>query len=173
ERMQKKWKSVVYAFYHPDPDITYTGRRRVHEFRCMNKGCKYKCRRFLDTDPTSTGNMIKHVKSCWGEGPWGAASEYGNIPDARKHVVKPFLRQGTITAMFQRIGKGKLTFSTIQLTPTQTRAAIVRWVSESVRPFKIVADRGFQFLMKTGRPEYYIPSPTTVSRDVRLVFARC
>jgi hypothetical protein len=26
--------------------------------------------------------------------------------------------------------------------------------------------------MKTGRPEYYIPSPTTISRDVRLVFAR-
>jgi hypothetical protein len=26
--------------------------------------------------------------------------------------------------------------------------------------------------MKTGRPEYYLPSPTTVSRDVRLVFAR-
>jgi hypothetical protein len=25
--------------------------------------------------------------------------------------------------------------------------------------------------MKTGRPEYYIPSPSTVSRDVRLVFA--
>jgi hypothetical protein len=29
--------------------------------------------------------------------------------------------------------------------------------------------------MKTGRPEYYIPSPTTVSRDVKHVFvkARC
>jgi hypothetical protein len=26
--------------------------------------------------------------------------------------------------------------------------------------------------MKTGRPEYYIPSPSTVSRDVRLVFLR-
>jgi coproporphyrinogen III oxidase len=25
--------------------------------------------------------------------------------------------------------------------------------------------------MKTGRPEYYIPSPTTVSRDVKQVFA--
>jgi hypothetical protein len=26
--------------------------------------------------------------------------------------------------------------------------------------------------MKTGRPEYYLPSPTTISHDVRLVFAR-
>src|SRR5258708_30806906 len=53
-----------------------------------------------------------------------------------------------------------------------TRAEIVRWVSESLRPFEIVQDRGFQSLMKTGRPEYYIPSKSTVSRDVRLVFAR-
>jgi hypothetical protein len=51
------------------------------------------------------------------------------------------------------------------------RAEIVRWVCESLRPFKIVEDRGFKILMKTGRPEYYIPSPSTVSRDVRLVFA--
>jgi hypothetical protein len=52
------------------------------------------------------------------------------------------------------------------------RAEIVRWVSENARPFSIVNDRGFKTLMKTGRPEYYLPSPTTVSRDVRLVFAR-
>jgi hypothetical protein len=50
------------------------------------------------------------------------------------------------------------------------RAEIVRWVSESKRPFQIVKDRGFQSLMKTGRPEYHIPSPETVSRDVRNVF---
>ena len=52
------------------------------------------------------------------------------------------------------------------------RAEIVRWVAESTRPFSIVDDRGFQSLMKTGRPEYYIPSRWTVSRDVKLVFAR-
>jgi hypothetical protein len=48
----------------------------------------------------------------------------------------------------------------------------VRWVCEDVRPFNIVRDRGFNNLMKTGRPEYYIPSPSTVSRDVRQVFMR-
>ena len=52
------------------------------------------------------------------------------------------------------------------------RAEIVRWVSESKRPFKIVKDRGFRNLMKTGRPEYSIPSPETVSRDVKKVFLR-
>jgi hypothetical protein len=52
------------------------------------------------------------------------------------------------------------------------RAEIVRWLSESNRPFKIVEDRGFLSLMKTGRPGYYVPSASTVSRDVKLVFGR-
>lgn len=52
------------------------------------------------------------------------------------------------------------------------RAEIVRWVAESKRPFAIVKDRGYQKLMKTGRPDYKIPSPDTVSRDVKKVFVR-
>jgi hypothetical protein len=51
------------------------------------------------------------------------------------------------------------------------RTEIVRWVLENLRPFKIVSDRGFQSLMKTGRPDYHILSPSTVSRDVKTVFA--
>lgn len=51
-------------------------------------------------------------------------------------------------------------------------AEIVRWVFESLCPFEIVDDRGFKRLMKTGRPEHYIPHPATVTRDVKLVFAR-
>ena len=50
------------------------------------------------------------------------------------------------------------------------RAEIVHWVSGSKRPFKIVTDHAFCNLMKTGRPEYPIPSPQTVSQDVRHVF---
>ena len=43
-------------------------------------------------------------------------------------------------------------------------------MAESLRPFEVVQDKGFQTLMKTGRPEYYLPSPSTVARDVRMVF---
>jgi hypothetical protein len=39
-----------------------------------------------------------------------------------------------------------------------------------MRPFNIVNDRGFQCLMKTGRPGYHIPSVMTVVRDVKRVF---
>lgn len=42
-----------------------------------------------------------------------------------------------------------------------------------MRPFKVVDDRGFQCLMKTGRPDYYIPSARTVSRDVKEIFIKC
>jgi hypothetical protein len=41
-----------------------------------------------------------------------------------------------------------------------------------MRPFSIVEDRGFKSLMKTGRPDQYIPSRSTVSRDVREVFKK-
>ena len=51
-----------------------------------------------------------------------------------------------------------------------TRMEIVRWIAESKHPFAIVRDRGFMSLIKTGRPEYRLPSPLTVSRDVKHVF---
>jgi hypothetical protein len=49
---------------------------------------------------------------------------------------------------------------------------MVRWVAESMRPFSVVEDRGFRSLMKTGRPEYYLPSRSTVSCDVKEVFEK-
>jgi len=51
-------------------------------------------------------------------------------------------------------------------------AEIVCWVSECMWPFSIVEDRGFHSLMKTGRPEYYLPSALTVSCDVKEVFMK-
>jgi hypothetical protein len=51
-------------------------------------------------------------------------------------------------------------------------AEIVRWIAESKRPFEIINDRGFQSLIKTGRPGYHIPSTDTVSRDTKRVFVQ-
>ena len=48
----------------------------------------------------------------------------------------------------------------------------MRWVAENKRPFQIVNDLGFQSLMKTGRPEYHIPSMQTVSHNVKQVFVQ-
>ncbi|KAG2041220.1 hypothetical protein BDR03DRAFT_809438, partial [Suillus americanus] len=92
--------------------------------------------------------------------------------EVRKKIVGSVLRNSSITASFERKGQGKVTYSHHQHTRTETRAEIVRWVVECLRPFEIVRDRGFQSLMKTGRPEYHLPSPSTISRDVQLVFAQ-
>lgn len=51
-------------------------------------------------------------------------------------------------------------------------AEIVKWVSQSLRPFDIVEDEGFKSLMLTGRPGYKLPSKWTVARDVWKVFAK-
>lgn len=117
-----------------------------------------------------------------------AADATRDLDGARDILTNSKLRDGTITAEFKRIGKGKVTYSHRQHTKTEARyallplnpltlngvcrAEIVRWVAESKRPFKIVTDRGFRSLMKTGRPEYSLPSPETVSRDVKKVFVR-
>ena len=41
-----------------------------------------------------------------------------------------------------------------------------------MRSMKIVDDPGFHRLMKTGRPQYKIPSGRTVARDVHVVFKK-
>ena len=49
----------------------------------------------------------------------------------------------------------------------------MHWMAESMHSFKIVNNRGFQSVMKTGQPEYYILSPSTVSHDIKKIFVKC
>jgi hypothetical protein len=175
ERLTKDWTAPVYAFFKPTPTVEYVEGRRCHVFHCTARMCKNKSRgvrRFLDKgDAKSTGNMRKHAKKCWGDDVVGHADKASNANEVRQTTVKATLDPQSITAAFERKGRDKVTYSHRQHTRSEARAEIVRWVSESKRPFNIVKDRGFQSLMKTGRPNYYIPSPTTVSRDVKRVFA--
>ncbi|KAG6835312.1 hypothetical protein H0H93_002844 [Arthromyces matolae] len=169
EKMQKGWRTSVYAFFQPDPEIIYDkSGRKSHVFTCTAKGCRAKITRYLDTkDAQSTSNLRKHVRKCWGEDVLEAADNAKDKDVARKDIVEKYKQNGSITAAFERKGKGKVTYSHRAHSRTQTRTEIVRWVCESYRPFTIVQDRGFNCLMKTGRPEYYLPRPTTVSRDVK------
>ncbi|KAG1730211.1 hypothetical protein EDB19DRAFT_1897099 [Suillus lakei] len=144
-----EWVSPVYAFFDPTPHIVEIDGRRAHKFKCCAKACKASIHRFLDKkDARSTSNMHKHIKSCWGKEILSAADE---AKDANKVHTKIVGR------------KGKLTYSHHQHTWAETKVEIVRWVSESLRLFEVVKDQGFQLLMKMGRPEYYLPLPSTVS----------
>ncbi|KDQ65205.1 hypothetical protein JAAARDRAFT_116380, partial [Jaapia argillacea MUCL 33604] len=128
---------------------------------------------FLDKgDAASTGNMIKHVKSCWGEYTYRhilGNQEYQGCP----RICEDLQGAGLIDVTFEKKGGGKICYSHQQHTKTEAKVEIVRWLAESLQPFKIVKDCGFQWLMKTGRPEYYILSPSTILRDVHWVFANC
>jgi hypothetical protein len=172
--MSKDWEAPIYAFFGPEPLVEHVEGRRCHAFQCLAKHCKQKSRsvrRYLDTsDAKSTGNLRKHAKKCWGTEIVATADKAKTAKEVRDTTVKGYLDPQSITAAFERKGKGKVTYSYRQHTKTEAKAEIVRWVCESMRPFDIVQDRGFRSLMKTGRPEYYIPSRSTVSRDVKQVF---
>ena len=172
--MSKDWEAPIYAFFGPEPLVEHVEGRRCHAFQCLAKHCKQKSRsvrRYLDTsDAKSTGNLRKHAKKCWGTEIVATADKAKTAKEVRDTTVKGYLDPQSITTAFERKGKGKVTYSYRQHTKTEAKAEIVRWVCESMRPFNIVQDRGFRSLMKTGRPEYYIPSRSTVSRDVKQVF---
>ncbi|KAG1899330.1 uncharacterized protein F5891DRAFT_981109 [Suillus fuscotomentosus] len=140
DRLKKDWTSPIYAFFKPTLEIEYQDNRHCHVFKCTALGCKQK-----------------HVKSCWGEAALQTAMEYRDTAAAQDGVVKNLLETGSIKTSFERKGK-------------EPRVEIVCWVSESLRPFETVNDQGFQKLMKTGRLEYHIPSPSTITRDIKQVF---
>ncbi|KIK76676.1 hypothetical protein PAXRUDRAFT_169129, partial [Paxillus rubicundulus Ve08.2h10] len=163
EHLMKYWVSPVYAFFDLTPKIVDTGGRRTHEFKCSAWGCKVTVWRYLDKkDVKLMSNMCKHVKGCWGDEVLNAADDAKDADKVWSKIVGGILRNGSITAMFEWKGKGKVTYSHRQHTQAET----------NLRPFEIVKDLGFQHLMKTGRPEYYLLHPTTISCDMRLVFAR-
>jgi hypothetical protein len=121
ERLSKKWTSPIYAFFNPTPDIEYVNGRRCHVFTCAAKSCKQRVRRFLDKgDAGSTSNLRKHAVSCWGEASVKSITELSNIKDARESV-KSIKETGSITASFERKGKGKVTYSHRQHMKTETK----------------------------------------------------
>lgn len=80
-------------------------------------------RRYLDTkDAKSTSNMRKHARICWGEETVAAADRTKEVGVAREVLRKgDGLRDSSLTAAFERKGKGKVTFSHRQHTRTESR----------------------------------------------------
>lgn len=121
ECVQPGWKAQIYAFYNPDVTIEYPKGRRAIAFECA--GCKSKVFRYFDTqDSTSTSNLRTHVKKCkrWGEGVLTEVCATKDLDEART-MASSYTRTGTITKIFKCLGKGKLTFSTRQHRPQETR----------------------------------------------------
>ncbi|KIM56128.1 hypothetical protein SCLCIDRAFT_133240, partial [Scleroderma citrinum Foug A] len=149
EKNVRDWNAPIYAFFEPVPWVIEVEGRPVHVFKCNAHGCKATVRCYMDTkDAGSTGNLCRHVKSCWGSEVVSAADDARNADEVRTKMCPGFLKDGSITAAFEQKGKGKVTYSHRPHTCQETKS-----------------------LMRTGRPEYYLPSCSTVSQDVHLVFA--
>lgn len=186
--LSKRWKARVYACYTLPTEVTHSEEGRPYlSFRCSARSCKKEVRRYLDKKDGSTKNLLDHAKACWGEDVIEEVMSAANVGVARKHITEPYRKNGKITGSFER-KKGKETYSHTQHTKTETKCVslistalqiltstrfeIAIWVCQDNRPFTIVKDTGFLRLMKTGRPGYYIPSSSTVSRDVKRIFTR-
>lgn len=121
ERMMQDWNSVTYSFYRPIPKIEIKNGRRAHLFECFNKGCKSRLvRRFVED--SSTGNLRRHAEKCWGAAFMDTLSQVGDKAKQREMAEK-YARDGTITASFERTGKGKVTYSLRHLTKEESRYA--------------------------------------------------
>jgi hypothetical protein len=124
--------SPIYAFFQPIPSITTVDGRRVHEFKCTASHCKGRGKKprivicYLDTtDRNSTGSLHKHARLCWGDDIVHGADACGDLDGAREGLAKARkLQDGSITAAFERKGKGKVTFSHRQHTKVQTRFVV-------------------------------------------------
>jgi hypothetical protein len=110
----KHWNTPIYAFFKPTPAIDLIAGRRAHVFSCSAKVCKGKgrhgqdVRRYLNTaDVTSTSNLRRHAKACWGEETVAAAGSVKDVYAARIVLAKSTPRDGSITAAFERLAKDK------------------------------------------------------------------
>ena len=121
-RLQKDWTSRIYAFYDPKVTIHYDKNGKyAHVFHCTNCGCKATIKRWQDTgDKGSTSNLQKHIIKCWGKDALDCATDSSSLKKAREGV-KTYARSGDLTASFERAGKGKVSYSVRQHTPTETR----------------------------------------------------
>lgn len=141
----KQWNTPIYAFFKPTPLIDHIDGRRTHIFECGAKNCMGRgrngryVRRYLNTtDATSTSNLRRHAKICWSEATVEAAGKTTDVRAARAVLAKSIMRDGSITAAFERVAKEKVTFSHRQHTRTESR-----WVFQSITSF-ICSERSYQ-----------------------------
>lgn len=144
----------------------YDARLEVHHLRllregphrgmfpCMRLGCEYKATRTLyTTDESSTGNMHKHVATCYGVDAFMDAKSTGKTADEVRVT-----------------GRGNHATPCASQPKRPPSARFVRWCAENGRPWIISEDESFLHLMKDGRPDMYVPSASTVAKDTRAAF---
>ncbi|KAJ7611033.1 hypothetical protein B0H17DRAFT_967118, partial [Mycena rosella] len=147
-KLKKSWTSHIYAFYSGDVAIEYRDGKLHHVFSCAARSCTHTIARNQQSqDASSTKNLRTHATKCWGEENVKAAAGVKDLPEARRLLkANAGQKNARLTDMFkQHASTGGESFS---------------------------HDRAYRKLMKTGRPTAYIPSPSTIARDVKVLFQK-
>jgi hypothetical protein len=72
-------------------------------------------------DAKSTSGLCRHATKCWGAETVKLADGTKDLEAAHAVLLKMKLHDGTITAEFERIGRGKVTYLHCQHTSTEAR----------------------------------------------------
>ncbi|KAF9513201.1 hypothetical protein BS47DRAFT_1296589 [Hydnum rufescens UP504] len=160
-RTIQKWTSPVYSCFG-NVTIKMLEGRKYQFFPCLSTPCTYGTqrgvRRYLDTgDAKSTKSLIDHIEKCRPGLLAGIIAGSTEPPN-----INTGMKDGTITAAFRR-ASAKETYSSRPYSKVESKIQHVLWCAEDSWPYSIVADRGFNCLMKTGRTGSYIPSVSTLS----------
>ncbi len=145
------WDTPVYAFYAP-ATVAYPPpkHRATHTFRCEARRCKQTIYCYINMkDASSTRNLLCHAKLCWGKEALAAAKEARDLDEIWDKIVGSIKKNGSITATIKHKGKGE-TYSHRLFTKIEMHTECMKWVVESLWPFRIVRDPGFLRLVKTG-----------------------
>ena len=98
----------------------YFQAQKAHVFECGATHCHHQTQfvhRYLDKDDAKlTSNLRCHAKACWGDEAVATADDTWDVMAAHDALANHKGVDGSITAVFQRIGKGGITYSHCQHT---------------------------------------------------------
>ena len=137
------------------------------------------CQMLSQTTCAAMSNLKSHVVRCFGQ-----------------HLVKSALKKTqpggcdeSIFAVFTHQGQPPIKISHCAHTTEESRwvlhlyfecshlwnfrAHIARWCAEISHPHRIIKDHQFDILIKAGYPGTSLPSPMTVSHNIRATFECC
>ena len=126
EHLLKNANAPIYGLF-AQPTARYKNKRPVVTFQCLK--CKTKLDRFLDTkDKTSSSNLRKHGKTCWGSDVIELLGRLERItPKESRKAARGYLTDQDITRFLPKTDSGGnrvtniISYSHKQLTLPQTR----------------------------------------------------
>lgn len=137
---------------------------------------RFVYRATFGSDRSSTSNLRVHAENCWGKETLEAASRVEGGVSATRDLLKGKdnnLRDGTLLSAFKRKTKTKIEYLLRPPVKSEIKANHVLWIVQSNRPPEIVKDPGYLKNMKDGRPHIWVPSPSTIRRDIKVAFVGC